>query len=94
MMLFRVKNTIENVNSIQNVNFSMRSKFRAEKIKCLYLLTMQHYRHVEVKLPLDDDPMKTYLTLEMNDDVDNGLVEMMSAIAHWLGIDVPIECVA
>lgn len=55
---------------------------------------MQHYRHVEVKRPLDDGPAQTYSTLAMNDDVDNGLVEMTNAAAHWLGTDVPIECVA
>lgn len=59
-----------------------------------YLPIVQRYRDVEVKQPLDDDPMKTYLTLEMSDGVGNGLVEMMNATVHWLGIDVPIECVA
>lgn len=54
---------------------------------------MRHYRHVEVKRPLDDDPTKTYSTLEMNDDADNVLVETMNAIIHWLEINVPIEYV-
>lgn len=74
--------------------FPLDPIFNKKKFKYLYLPIMRHYQHVEVKLPLDDDPTKTYLTLEMNDGVDNGPVEMMNAIAHWLGIDAPIECVA
>ena len=61
---------------------------------CRYLPIMQRCRGVEVKLPSDDGPMKTYLMLAMNDDVDNGLLETMSAKVRLLCKDVLIECVA